>query len=102
MILSLVIRFTTSIIYGQASLKWDGKMKFDYEFFLEWTSTALVIIGAVLTSLNIYPLNLAVQFVGNVGWFAVGYIWQKKSLMTIQAVISAIYITGLVSKGQFL
>jgi len=90
------------IIYGQVSLKWDGKMKFDYEFFLEWTSTALVIIGAVLTASNVYPLNLAVQFIGNVGWFAVGYLWKKPSLMTIQAVISAIYIAGLVSKGYLL
>jgi hypothetical protein len=77
-------------------------MKFDHEFFLEWTSTALVIIGAVLTAWNVYPLNLAVQFVGNIGWFAVGYMWKKKSLMVIQAVISVIYVTGLVSKGIIL
>lgn len=69
------------------------------EFVLEWTSTALVIVGAVLTAWNVYPMNLAVQFVGNVGWFAVGYMWKKWSLMTIQAVISVIYITGLISKG---
>ena len=73
--------------------------KFDHEFFLEWTSTALVIIGAVLTAWNIYPLNLGVQFVGNVGWFVVGYMWNKWSIMVVQAVISAIYITGLISKG---
>ncbi len=77
-------------------------MKFDYEFFLEWTSTALVIVGAVLTAYNIYPLNLMVQFVGNVGWFAVGYMWRKWSLMTIQAIISVIYVTGLISKGYLL
>ena len=72
------------------------------EFFTEWTSTALVILGAVLTAWNIYPANLAVQFVGNVGWFAVGYMWKKWSLMTIQAVISLIYIIGLISKGYLL
>ena len=77
-------------------------LKFDAEFFLEWTSTALVILGAILTACNIYPLNLAVQFVGNVGWFAVGYMWKKWSLMTIQAVISVIYIVGLLSKGYLL
>ena len=76
-------------------------MKFDSEFFIEWTSTALVIIGAVLTAWNIYPLNLAVQFVGNVGWFVVGYMWKKWSLMTIQAIISVIYVVGLISKGHF-
>ena len=69
------------------------------EFVLEWLSTALVIIGACLTAWNIYPLNIMFQFVGNVGWFAVGYMWRKWSLMTIQAVISVIYIAGLISKG---
>jgi hypothetical protein len=69
------------------------------EFILEWISTALVIIGAVLTAWNIYPLNIMFHFVGNLGWFVVGYMWRKWSLMTIQAVITVIYIVGLVSKG---
>lgn len=69
------------------------------EFILEWFSTALVIIGAVLTAWNIYPTNIYFQFVGNVGWFIVGYMWNKWSLMTIQAVISVIYVVGLLSKG---
>ena len=69
------------------------------EFILEWSSTALVIVGAILTAWNVYPANLAVQFVGNMGWLAVGYMWRKWSLMTIQAVISVIYIAGLISKG---
>ena len=69
------------------------------EFVLEWLSTALVIIGAILTAWNIYPTNIMFQFVGNVGWFVVGYMWRKWSLMTIQAIVSAIYIAGLISKG---
>ena len=68
------------------------------EFILEWISTALVISGAVLTAWNIYPVNLLVQFIGNVGWFVVGYMWKKWSLMTIQAVISVIYVVGFFSK----
>ena len=76
-------------------------IRYDAEFFLEWISTALVIIGAVLTAWNIYPTNIMFQFVGNIGWFAVGYMWRKWSLMTIQAVISVIYIVGLASNGVF-
>jgi hypothetical protein len=72
------------------------------EFVLEWLSTALVIIGACLTAFNVYPINIYFQFVGNVGWFVVGYMWNKWSLMVIQAVISVIYIVGLISKGYIL
>jgi uncharacterized membrane protein len=77
-------------------------MKWNLEFIIEWVSTILVIVGAMLTAWNIYPMNLAFQFVGNVGWFAVGYMWKKWSLMTIQAVISVIYIAGLISKGYLI
>ena len=69
------------------------------EFILEWLSTVLVIIGAILTAWNVYPTNIMFKFVGNVGWFVVGYMWRKWSLMTIQAIVSAIYIAGLISKG---
>jgi hypothetical protein len=72
------------------------------EFVLEWASTALVIIGACLTAWNIYPTNLYFQFVGNIGWLIVGYMWRKWSLITIQAVISVIYVMGLISKGHIL
>ena len=68
------------------------------EFILEWVSTALVLTGAVLTAWNIYPANLAVQIVGNIGWFIVGYMWRKWSLVTIQAVITIIYILGFFHK----
>lgn len=75
-------------------------MKINAEFFIEWTSTAFVIMGAVLTARNIFPANLYMQFIGNVGWLIIGYMWRKWSLITIQAVISVIYVVGLITKGH--
>ena len=91
----------TLIVFGLVSRRWVMSMltSKQIEFIIEWISTALVIIGAVLTAWNIYPMNIMFQIVGNVGWFIVGYMWKKWSLMTIQAVISVIYIAGLISKG---
>jgi hypothetical protein len=63
---------------------------------LEWASTAILIIGILLTAVNIYPLNIYVQLVGNAGWALVAYIWRSWSLLVIQFVACIIYIFGLV------
>ena len=67
------------------------------EWCMEWGSTALLLVGVSLTSFNIYPLNLYVCLAANVGWAVMGILWKKWSLLIVQAVVSAIYIFGMVS-----
>ena len=69
----------------------------NFEWWIEWVSTVVLIIGVALSAYNIYPLNIWLSFLGNIGWFIVGWIWKKYSLLTIQVVISIIYISGLMS-----
>ncbi len=66
------------------------------ELWTEWISTAILIIGVGLTAWNIYPLNIYFSLVGNLGWFVVGWMWRKYSLLTIQVVVTIIYVAGLV------
>ena len=65
------------------------------EFIVEWGSTAILIVGVALTAWNIYPLNVWLSLAGNFGWFVVGLIWRKYSLLTIQIIVSIIYVMGL-------
>jgi len=65
------------------------------DFWIEWTSTFILITGVLLTSLNVYPLNLVFNFVGNLGWFVIGFLWRKYSLIVVQTVILAIYLSGI-------
>lgn len=64
-------------------------------FILEWISTVVLIVGVALTAYNVYPLNIWISMIGNFGWFIVGALWKKWSLVIIQIVITAIYIAGL-------
>jgi hypothetical protein len=66
------------------------------EFWIEWGSTAILIVGVALTAWNIYPLNVWLSLVGNFGWFVMGWIWRKWSLLTIQIIVSIIYFAGLI------
>lgn len=66
-----------------------------WQFWFEWINTAVLIAGAVLTSLNIYPLNIWFLFAANLGWAMLGVMWRKWSLLTVQTVITLIYLPPL-------
>ena len=74
----------------------DFATQVDTLFVLEWVSTSILLVGVVLTSFNIHPLNIYVSLLGNLGWLVVAWIWRKWSIITVQAVISVIYIVGMV------
>ena len=69
--------------------------KYNIELWVEWVSTAILIIGVALTAWNIYPLNIYLSLLGNVGWMIIGLMWKKWSLITIQIVVTIIYIAGI-------
>lgn len=74
-------------------------MKSKIEFVFEWGSTFILLCGAALTSLNIYPMNVFMSLAGNLGWLVVSLMWRKPSLIVIQLVITVIYVAGLIDKG---
>lgn len=67
----------------------------DFEFCAEWISTAILMVGILMTAYNVYPLGVWFSLIGNLGWFIVAYMWKKWSLITIQAIATIIYISGL-------
>ncbi len=68
------------------------------EFIIEWVSTVILMIGVWLTAINYYPLNIVFSLLGNFGWLIVAIIWRKWSLITIQLVVSLLYVIGYFTK----
>jgi len=64
---------------------------------LEWSSTAILLVGVYLTAVNIYPMNVYISLIGNFGWLIVAIIWRKWSLLVVQLVISGLYLYGMLS-----
>ena len=69
-------------------------MKQKFDWWLKWISTAVLIAGAMLTTLDITPMNKWLSFAGNAGWMFVGYIWKEWSLFIISVVVALIYVYG--------
>lgn len=75
-----------------------SSMKKDLIFYLKWLATFVTIVGAVCTSINIYPLGPALLNVGAFIWLVVAIVWREWSLIVINAALLAIYTIGLVIK----
>jgi hypothetical protein len=67
-----------------------------WSMVFEWSITVILIIGAILTSLNVYPLNIWFLFVSNLGWAIQAMLWSKYSLLIVQTTITVIYIPPLI------
>ena len=50
--------------------------------YLKWLSTILVLIGILLTNLNVYPINIMFHGAGVVGWTIAGFLSRDKAILT--------------------
>ncbi|MEK9894880.1 MAG: DUF6552 family protein [Burkholderiaceae bacterium] len=64
---------------------------------LKWGSTALLLVGSVLTSFNVFPFNIIFSFGGNAGWLWAGFRMKETSLWSLQLVLTAVYGAGLLA-----
>ena len=63
---------------------------------LKWFSTAVLIAGAIMTSLNVYPLNVLLNVVGGILWTTAGVLMRDKPLITVNATLTLIYGLGAI------
>ena len=63
---------------------------------LKWTGTVLCLLGILLTSLNIYPLNIFIGFIGSGLWSYAGYEQDDMALFTVEIVAVALYFSGII------
>ena len=62
--------------------------------YLKWISTFLVLVGILLTNLNIYPLNIFLHGAGVVFWSTAGYITQDKPILANFGLQIPLFVIG--------
>lgn len=68
------------------------------EQFVSGLSTILTIIGALISSLGLYPYYVFIFIVSNFGWLYCGIKWKKKSMVVTNVVLFGVEVGGLVWK----
>ena len=67
------------------------------DWYIKWAASIIIIISVILTSNNIYPLNLFFYAAGLSGWFIVALLWNDRALLVVNAVSLALLLNGLIS-----
>jgi hypothetical protein len=62
---------------------------------LEWTATALIVVSAMLTAMNVVPTNMVFSFIGSILFLVWSIRIRKLSLVTINITFIAIYGVGI-------
>lgn len=67
------------------------------DVIIEWLATGIFLISVLLTSFNIYPLNVYIALLANILWLWLGFIWKKWSLIIVESVVVIIYLIGAIN-----
>ena len=71
--------------------------KGDLSWYIKWTGSMFLIVAMMMTSANIFPMNLYVALVGMVAWLVVGILWHDRALIVLNAASVAIYGVGIMN-----
>ena len=71
--------------------------KGDLSWYIKWASSIIIIFGMMLSSANIYPMNIWVHLFGVSGWMIVGMLWHDRALIFLNGVAIFVFESGLVN-----
>ena len=64
---------------------------------VKWVSSIFIIISMILTSANIYPINLYVAVIPTLGWIWVSIQWRDNALVAMNMTALTIYLIGIIN-----
>ena len=63
---------------------------------IKWSATVITLLGAIFTSLNIYPLNVIAFNIGSILWLIFAIRIKENSLIVVNTGLLLVYVLGLV------
>ena len=66
-------------------------------WYVKWVSSLILIAAMILTTNNLYPYNMFLQFLGVTGWLWVAVLWNDRSLIILNSVALEIFANGMVA-----
>ena len=77
--------------------KFFTKKAFLIKKILKWAGCGFVILGAMLTAFDIYPLNLLILNIGIIFYVIWSILVKEYSILVLNVVLFIIYLVGYVS-----
>lgn len=71
-------------------------MNKDFNFYLKWSATAVTLLFAVLTSLQVTPLNLYIANISSLMWVMWSARVKEWSLVVVNTGLLGVYLFGMI------
>ena len=68
---------------------------YDLSWYVKWCSSFILLVGMVLTAVELTPINLFFHLIGVGGWLIVGCLWNDRALIFINSIAFAIFLIGI-------
>ena len=65
------------------------------DWYIKWVASIFILIGILLTSNGVFPINLIFHVTGLSGWFVVAMMWNDRALIVINTASIVLIINGL-------
>ena len=62
---------------------------------IKWIGSIIIIVSMILTSVNVYPLNIILAIPATLCWVYVSFKWNDKSLIAMNLTALTIYLVGI-------
>lgn len=72
--------------------------KYDITWYVKWVASIIVLFGITIRASGVSELqwlDIVCSWIGAVGWFYVGFKWNDRALMVLNAVIGIILFAGI-------
>jgi hypothetical protein len=72
--------------------------KYDITWYVKWTASIIILVGITIRASGVTQLqwlDIVCSWIGAVGWFYVGFKWNDRALMVLNAVIGIILFAGI-------
>ena len=90
--------FTVGEIRHSSRIIKSATPKGDLSWYIKWISSIIVLIAVTIRASGIPELHwvdVALSWVGAMGWFVVGFMWKDRALILLNGVIGVILFSGL-------
>jgi hypothetical protein len=93
------IKFTKEELANSKRIYKSATPKYTYDWYLKWVSSVIILCAITIRAAGVPELmwmDMLLSWIGAMGWFVVGFIWQDRALILLNGVIGIILFSGLI------
>ena len=73
--------------------------KGDLSWYIKWIASVMLMIAVCFRAADVsHMFDLYFSFLGTLGWLVVGFLWHDRALIFLNAILSAVLLTGILKE----